>query len=71
MTLPDGHTKEFETRQCVHCSGHWVVVHGSGNKRGFCMKCMGPLCGKEACFRCVPFEASLEAIEKEYKYAII
>ena len=63
VTSLDGHTREYDTLQCVHCGGHWVVQPGSGKKRGFCLKCTGPLCGKKRCFRCVPFEKSLEILE--------
>lgn len=51
--IPGGHgeTEEGETRQCVHCQDTWVYRPGSGARRGFCMKCMGILCGKPECLR--------------------
>lgn len=52
----DGSVQEFDTLQCVHCGLHWRIVHGSGKKRGFCMKCMGPTCGRHKCDECVPYE---------------
>lgn len=55
---------QADTLQCVHCGVHWVVVRGSGRRRGFCMKCMGPTCSPECSKACVPQERMLEAIEK-------
>lgn len=53
-----------DTRQCVHCSAHWVVEHGSGKKRGWCMNCKGFLCGSPNCMdRCIPLEARLQGWE--------
>lgn len=40
-----------QTLQCVHCGKHWIPIRGSGIKRGFCQKCMGPLCGSASCLR--------------------
>lgn len=61
----DGQNVIASTRQCVHCGMHWVPQTGSGIRRGFCIKCMGPLCGKWECLRrCIPFEKRLELIEK-------
>ncbi|KKM94628.1 hypothetical protein LCGC14_1196420 [marine sediment metagenome] len=54
---------EHETLQCVHCQRHWVKQPGSGNKRGFCRNCMGPLCGDEKCGPCIPFEKKLDLYE--------
>lgn len=54
---PDGPPIERDTLQCVHCMKHWQVVPGSGAHRGFCTRCMGPLCGAKGCMEtCVPFE---------------
>jgi hypothetical protein len=54
-----------ETLQCCHCGGHWDRVPGSGTLRGFCLKCNGVLCGKEACMtECKPFEKWLEEVER-------
>lgn len=53
------------TLQCVHCGAHFLSVKGSGIKRGFCTKCMGPTCGKSQCFRCKPYEKQIEEIERK------
>ncbi len=63
VTPEFGRVKEYDTLQCVHCGGHWVVVPGSGRKRGFCLKCCGPVCGPR-CLECRPAEAQLEAVER-------
>lgn len=53
-----------ETLQCVHCSYTWAVQVGSGIKRGWCLDCKGPLCGKKNCLEaCTPFEARLDLTE--------
>lgn len=49
---------------CVHCNRHWVPVKGSGTVRGFCIKCMGPICGSHSCDNCMPFEKKLDLYEK-------
>jgi hypothetical protein len=51
------------TLQCVHCGAHWVPRRGSGITRGFCKRCMGPICGPR-CQECVPFEKWLDKVEK-------
>lgn len=51
------------TLQCVHCNAHWDVQPGSGIVRGFCLKCMGPVCGPK-CVECRPFEKWLEEVEE-------
>ena len=56
-----------DTLQCVHCGGHWVVVHGSGRVTGFCRLCMGPVCGVK-CAACTPFERRLDEAEKRGVY---
>ena len=57
---PEGPPVSYDTLQCVHCQAHWIIQPGSGRKRGWCLKCMGPLCGKADCMaRCVPFEAKV------------
>jgi len=57
-----------ETRQCAHCQRTWVYMKGSGAKRGFCMKCMGLLCGSEECFKgCAPFSEIVVADDNRYK----
>lgn len=57
------------TKQCCHCGRHYTSIRGSGIKRGFCLKCMGPTCGKPRCDRCIPHRAWLEHWEgKKTKY---
>lgn len=43
--------------QCCHCQYTWKLQPGSGRRRGFCYRCMGVTCGKEACMVCFPFNA--------------
>lgn len=64
ITDLNGATTQQDTLRCCHCQGIWIVVRGSGRRRGFCTKCMGPTCGSEGCHHCVPFEKKLEMIEK-------
>ena len=52
-----------DTLQCVHCQAHFVVVKGSGKKRGFCTRCMGPTCSPQ-CHECRPAEQQLEEEER-------
>ena len=52
-----------DTVQCVHCNAHWTPVKGSGIIRGFCRRCMGPVCGLK-CAACTPFEQRLDAAER-------
>lgn len=52
-----------DTLQCVHCNAHWIVRTGSGITRGFCTRCMGPVCGPR-CATCRPFERWLESVER-------
>lgn len=53
-----------DTLRCVHCSASWVVQPGSGKKRGWCVKCKGPLCGSPDCDdACVPLEMRLQEME--------
>ena len=53
-----------DTLQCCHCNKHFIVEKGSGNRRGFCMHCMGPTCGDYLCDTCIPFEKKLDLFEK-------
>lgn len=46
------HEIQMDILRCVHCQRSWTVRPGSGKTRGFCLKCMGPLCGHQACFEC-------------------
>lgn len=62
--LPNGGFDEAETIQCVHCQAHWMIQPGSGIKRGFCLRCVGPTCGKQNCeTKCVPAERMIEEME--------
>lgn len=47
------------TVACVHCGMHFPVRPGSGKVRGFCTRCMGPVCGP-GCAECVPIERRLD-----------
>lgn len=46
----EGHKIEGESRQCVHCQFIWEYHPGSGDRRGYCLKCDGFLCGRQQCF---------------------
>jgi hypothetical protein len=67
---PDGYIiidgqERAQTLKCRHCGGHWIVLKGSGIRRGWCIKCNGPLCGKEKCMKYhVPHAIGVEAEEK-------
>jgi hypothetical protein len=61
---PDGKKFEADTLQCCHCGGHFIVRPGSGTKRGWCLKCNKPTCGKPECDKCVPTEKQIEEIER-------
>lgn len=54
---------EAGTLQCCHCGAHWQIKPGSGNVRGFCFKCNGPVCGPNCAGKCRPAEQLLENIE--------
>ena len=64
ISKPDGQTVEFDTLQCKHCGRHWTVMPGSGRRRGFCVRCNGPTCGKQSCETCIPKELFLDNVEK-------
>jgi len=55
--------RHSDTLQCRHCQAHWEVIPGSGQKRGWCMRCKGPTCGRPECDPCIPSEAKLDAID--------
>lgn len=60
-----GPTEVAATLCCGHCNAHWIVVKGSGRKRGFCLKCYKALCGKPECMSgCEPFEKRMERAER-------
>ena len=47
----EGGRVERETRQCCHCQHTWLYVPGSGDRRGYCLKHNGFLCGLDQCMR--------------------
>ncbi|SRR5260221_12610255 len=58
----------FKSLQCRHCGIHYQYVKNSGIQRGYCVKCGGPLCGKELCIKeDVPYEAQIEIEEGNKK----
>ena len=62
ITDADG-TKEFDTRSCPHCGGHFIIVPGSGRLRAFCQLCTAPICDKAQCLEHSPFMKRLELVE--------
>ena len=60
-----GWTVISESVQCVHCGAHITIEPGSGRERGFCMNCMGVVCGHQNCWECVPEELMLQRMESE------
>lgn len=66
--LLPGQEPRGDTMMCVHCQKHWIIEPGSGMKRGFCLRCNGVTCGKQACETvCIPFEKALEMTENPNK----
>ena len=62
--LIDG-VESAATRQCGHCSNHFLCVKGSGITRGFCTKCGSWLCGRAGCISgCYEFQRKIEDYEK-------
>lgn len=60
IIVSDNAITEFETVKCVHCQQILFILPGSGKERGWCMKCMGPLCNSKICNgKCVPLDVSL------------
>lgn len=53
-----------DTVRCSHCGIHYVVVKGSGKRRGFCWLCNHRTCGSDECMLHDPFEKKLERAEK-------
>ena len=65
LSHPDNALIEHDTLQCVHCGMHWEIKPGSGKERGFCLKCMGPTCGKQQCeASCIPDDMRVEEPHK-------
>ena len=63
----DGRRLEGETRQCIHCQFTWKYSPGSGDRRGYCVKCGGFVCARAQCIAeqlrltgnaadCIPFD---------------
>jgi hypothetical protein len=62
----DGTLEERDILVCCHCQYTWAVIPGSRRRRGWCLKCDGPLCGKKTCMTtCEPFERWLEEVERK------
>lgn len=74
----DGDRKvEVDTWMCCHCGQHCARTKGIWTapsqtrkpiRRGFCMRCNGPTCGKYSCDACVPTERKLELCEAGAKW---
>jgi hypothetical protein len=56
----DGKVTESDTKMCVHCGAHFLVIPGSRRIRGFCLPCMGVTCGSPGCIECRPMEKWLD-----------
>jgi hypothetical protein len=56
----DGPTVEYDTLQCCHCGGHFIVRPGSGTRRGFCMRCKAVTCGGVNCWECKPYQKLID-----------
>ena len=59
ITDENNNVHQMESLKCVHCQHTWIIKPGSGRKRGWCLKCMGPTCGSQECMTCVPLEIAL------------
>lgn len=44
MVVDEAGFQEMDTKSCVHCGGHFVVIPGSGKLRQFCQPCGGVVC---------------------------
>jgi len=42
-------TIHIDLVECVHCRRDFKVSRGSGKRRGFCPRCVGPTCGSKHC----------------------
>ena len=58
-----GGRREHDTLQCCHCGRHFVVITGSGRRRGFCARCAQVTCGAPGCANCLPYERRIELLE--------
>jgi hypothetical protein len=68
VILRDG-VEIASTLQCCHCNAHFISRRGSGQQRGFCMRCGRVTCGRRKCDSCKPFERWLEEVERKATYA--
>lgn len=67
----DGVETQFDTRQCVHCGGHWIVVKGSGRPHIWCHKCAGWTCSNPKCLsECIPLEKKQDILAKHGKLIV-
>lgn len=64
ITDGNGVTTHADTLRCCHCQRVWVVMRGSGIRRGFCTKCAAVTCGAPECDPCAPWEKQLEGLER-------
>lgn len=53
----EGPVVEHDTKQCMHCGGHFIIRPGSGTRRGWCTSCKGVTCGGANCWACRPHAA--------------
>lgn len=71
-TTLDGLDVELDTRQCVHCGGHWEVIKGSGRPHIFCSKCGGDTCSNLKCLtECYPIQKKFDDVEKYGRQIIV
>lgn len=45
----DGFKTTGELRQCAHCQFSWEYKPGSGDRRGWCLKCHAFICARPEC----------------------
>jgi len=57
-----GPERQADYVQCVHCQHPFLYTRGSGNVRGWCIRCNGMFCGPE-CETCVPAEQLMKNLE--------
>jgi hypothetical protein len=65
VTDYDRNDTTVDTRQCVHCQGHWFVVRGSKRPHVWCHKCGGWTCSEAKCLTtCYPSEKRMDDIAR-------
>lgn len=57
-----GPEEHIDLIACVHCQRIFPYVRGSGNVRGWCMRCSGIHCGL-GCEECVPWRQMIANLE--------